>query len=161
VELQRPRWPPLAPMCSGRSQGGPVRCRERSNRRQRARRVLELLELVGVRSEYADLYPHQTTAGIQQRVATARAIAVHPRLVILDEPTSALDLSVKAQMIELLIKLQEELGLTYLFISHDMTAVKMIAHEIAITYLGRIVEAGPAAQGFRDQLNPYRRPPPS
>jgi oligopeptide/dipeptide ABC transporter ATP-binding protein len=150
-ESLNPRWP------LGKSIEEPLLYQGKLNRRDRARRVLELLELVGLRSEYADVYPHQTTAGVQQRVATARAIAVHPRLVILDEPTSALDMSVKAQMIELLIKLQEELGLSYLFISHDMTAVKMIAHEIAIMYLGRIVERGPAAEVFEEQLNPYGR----
>ena len=118
---------------------------------------LELVELVGLPRETADIYPHQTTAGVQQRVATARAIAVNPELVVLDEPTSALDMSVKAQMIELLIRLQRELGISYLFISHDMTAVKMIAHDIAIMYLGRMFEAGPAAEVFDRQLNPYGR----
>jgi oligopeptide/dipeptide ABC transporter ATP-binding protein len=82
---------------------------------------------------------------------------VNPKLVVLDEPTSALDMSVKAQVIDLLIDLQEELGLSYLFISHDMTAVKMIAHEIAIMYLGRIFEYGPAADIFESQVNPYGR----
>ena len=82
---------------------------------------------------------------------------MQPKLVVLDEPTSALDLSVKVQMIDLLIRLQEELGLSYLFISHDMTAVKMIAHDIAIMYLGRILEVGPADAVFKRQINPYGR----
>lgn len=127
------------------------------DKRQRVQRVAELVEQVGLPAETADLYPHQTTAGVQQRVATARAIAVKPRLVVLDEPTSALDSSVKAQMIELLIRLQRELAISYLFISHDMTAVKMIAHDIAIMYLGLIFEAGPASAVFERQLNPYGR----
>ncbi len=127
------------------------------DKRQRAERVAELVELVGLPRDSAGIYPHQTTAGVQQRVATARAIAVNPRLVVLDEPTSALDMSVKAQMIELLNRLQRELGISYLFISHDMTAVKMIAHDIAIMYLGRIFEAGSAAEVFEKQLNPYGR----
>ena len=119
--------------------------------------MLDLFEQVGLPPSYAELYPHQTTAGVQQRVATARAIAVNPRIIVLDEPTSALDMSVKVQMIELLLNLQHELGISYLFISHDMTAVKMIAHDIAIMYLGRIVELGPAKEVFESQLNPYGR----
>jgi oligopeptide/dipeptide ABC transporter ATP-binding protein len=150
-ESLNPRW------SLGTSIEEPLRYQGKLDRQQRARRVLELLDLVGLTADFADLYPHQTTAGVQQRVATARAIAVHPKLVILDEPTFALDMSVKVQMIDLLIRLQEELGISYLFISHDLTAVKMIAHEIAIMYLGRIVEYGPAADVFQSQLNPYGR----
>jgi peptide/nickel transport system ATP-binding protein len=150
-ESLNPRW------TLGKSVEEPLRYGTRLDGAARARRVLELFEQVGLPPEYAEHLPHQTTAGIQQRVAVARAIAVHPKLVILDEPTSALDMSVKAQMIELLIKLQEELGLAYLFISHDMTAVKMIAHQIAIMYLGTIVEHGPAADVFERQVNPYGR----
>ena len=146
-----PRW------TLGTSVEEPLRYSTRLNGGERARRVLELFEQVGLPPEYADRYPHQATAGIQQRVAIARAIAVHPRLVILDEPTSALDMAVKVQMIELLIELQETLGLAYLFISHDLTAVKMIAHQIAIMYLGTIVEHGPADEIFERQLNPYGR----
>jgi oligopeptide/dipeptide ABC transporter ATP-binding protein len=150
-ESLNPRW------TLGKSVEEPLRYGTRLDGGARARRVLELLEQVGLVAEIADRYPHQVTAGVQQRVAVARAIAVHPRLVILDEPTSALDMSVKAQMIELLIRLQEELGLAYLFISHDMTAVKMIAHQIAIMYLGTIVEHGTADDVFERQVNPYGR----
>jgi oligopeptide/dipeptide ABC transporter ATP-binding protein len=150
-ESLNPRW------TLGKSVEEPLRYGTRLDDGARARRVLELLEQVGLPPEYAEYLPHQTTAGIQQRVAVARAIAVNPKLVILDEPTSALDMSVKAQIVDLLIKLQEELGLSYLFISHDMTAVKMIAHQIAIMYLGTIVEHGPAADVFERQVNPYGR----
>jgi peptide/nickel transport system ATP-binding protein len=150
-ESLNPRW------TLGMSIEEPLLQQKDLDRRQRAQRVAELVELVGLPRETADIYPHQTSAGVQQRVATARAIAVNPRLVVLDEPTSALDMSVKAQMIELLIDLQRDLGISYLFISHDMTAVKMIAHEIAIMYLGQIFEAGPAAEVFDTQLNPYGR----
>lgn len=146
-----PRW------TLGSSVEEPLRHQRTLDRQGRARRVLELFELVGLPHELAEYYPHQTTAGIQQRVAIARAIAVNPKLIILDEPTSALDMSVKAQVIDLLIALQEELKLSYLFISHDMTAVKMIAHEIAIMYLGRIVEYGAADDIFASQVNPYGR----
>jgi len=123
----------------------------------RAQRVLELVGLVGLTAETADLYPHQTSAGVQQRIAIARAVAVNPRLIVLDEPTSALDMSMKVQVIDLLIRLQQELGISYLFISHDMTAVKMIAHEIAIMYLGQIFEFGSADEIFERQINPYGR----
>jgi len=150
-ESLNPRWR------LGKSVEEPLRYGTGLDGGARAKRVLELFEQVGLPPEYAEYFPHQTTAGVQQRVAVARAIAVNPRLVILDEPTSALDMSVKAQMIELLIELQEELGLSYLFISHDMTAVKMIAHQIAIMYLGTIVEHGPAAEVFERQVNPYGR----
>lgn len=150
-ESLNPRW------TLGKSVEEPLRLQGSLDRRERAQCVLELLELVGLQPEYADIYPHQTTSGVQQRIATARAVAVRPRLVVLDEPTSALDMSVKAQMIELLVDLQRELGISYLFISHDMTAVKMIAHDIAIMYLGRIVEMGPADEVFERQVNPYGR----
>ncbi len=150
-ESLNPRW------TLGTTIEEPLRHQHKLDHQARAQRVLELLELVGLPCELADYYPHQTTTGIQQRVAIARAIAVNPKLVILDEPTSALDMSVKAQVIDLLIDLQEELGLSYLFISHDMTAVKMIAHEIAIMYLGRILEYGPAEDIFQRQFNPYGR----
>jgi oligopeptide/dipeptide ABC transporter ATP-binding protein len=150
-ESLNPRW------TLGQSVEEPLRYQGRLDRRARAARVVELFGQVGLAPELADHYPHQTSAGVQQRVAVARAIAVNPRLVVLDEPTSALDMSVKAQMIDLLIRLQEELGLSYLFISHDMTAVKMIAHQIAIMYLGTIMEHGPAAEVFDQQVNPYGR----
>lgn len=150
-ESLNPRW------TLGLSVEEPLRHQGRLKGRERARRVLELLELVGLPPDFSELYPHQTTAGVQQRVAIARAVAVNPRIIVLDEPTSALDMSVKVQVIELLLKLQHELGISYLFISHDMTAVKMIAHDIAIMYLGRIVEFGPAEAVFESQLNPYGR----
>ncbi|HZQ03071.1 MAG TPA: ABC transporter ATP-binding protein [Gaiellaceae bacterium] len=150
-ESLNPRWK------LGASVEEPLRHQKQLDRRQRARRVLELLELVGLGGELADSYPHQTSAGVQQRVAIARAIAVNPKLVVLDEPTSALDMSVKAQVIDLLIRLQDRLGLSYLFISHDMTAVRMIAHRIAIMYLGRIMLHGPADDVFAQQTNPYGR----
>jgi peptide/nickel transport system ATP-binding protein len=150
-ESLNPRW------TLGQSIEEPLRHHGDSAGAARARRVLELLDLVGLPAAHAELYPHQTSAGVQQRVAVARAIAVEPRLVVLDEPTSALDMSVKVQIIELLIDLQRKLGVSYLFISHDMTAVKMIAHELAIMYLGRVFEQGPAQALFEKQLNPYGR----
>lgn len=150
-ESLNPRW------TIGSSVEEPLRHEGRLGSRQRAQRVLELLDLVGLTPDYAEIYPHQTTAGVQQRIAIARAIAVRPHLVVLDEPTSALDMSVKVQIIELLLDLQSKLGISYLFISHDITAVKMIAHELAIMYLGHIFELGPADALFEQQLNPYGR----
>jgi oligopeptide/dipeptide ABC transporter ATP-binding protein len=150
-ESLNPRW------TLARSIEEPLRYHSTLDKAGREARVRELLELVRLPSAFAARFPHQVTAGVQQRVAVARAIAVNPKVVVLDEPTSALDMSVKARTIELLIRVQEELGLAYLFISHDMTAVKMIAHEIAVMYLGRIVEVGPAAAMFESQVNPYGR----
>jgi oligopeptide/dipeptide ABC transporter ATP-binding protein len=150
-ESLNPRW------TLGQSVEEPLRYQGALDRKARAVRVLELFEQVGLVPELAENYPHQVSAGAQQRASLARAIAVSPRLIILDEPTSALDMSVKAQIIDLLIELQEKLGLSYLFISHDMTAVKMIAHQIAIMYLGTIMEQGPAVEVFEQQVNPYGR----
>jgi peptide/nickel transport system ATP-binding protein len=157
VVFQEP-WDSLNPRWTlAMSIDEPLRHQHKLDTRERAARVLELLDLVAVPRSLAHSRPSQTTAGVQQRIAIARALAVNPQLIVLDEPTSVLDLSVKAQIIELLIKLQKELDLTYLFISHDMTAVRMIAHDIAIMYLGRILEYGSAADVFESQTNPYGR----
>jgi oligopeptide/dipeptide ABC transporter ATP-binding protein len=120
-------------------------------------RVRELLDLVRLGSDQADRYPHQLSGGQQQRVAIARAIATKPQLVVLDEPTSNLDISIRAQMMHLLETLQQDVGLSYLFISHDLLAVRHISHRIAIMYLGEIVETGTTEEVFGRQLHPYGR----
>ncbi len=107
------------------------------------RRIGELLEMVALGQRFAGRYPHELSGGQAQRVAIARALAVEPRILVLDEPTSALDVSVRAEVMNLLVQLQDNLGLTYVFISHDLGMVRHVSDEIAVMYLGRVVEQGP------------------
>ena len=120
-------------------------------------RVIELFELVGLLEEHVDRYAHQLSGGQQQRVGIARALATNPSLIVLDEPTSALDVSVEAQILNLLRDLQERLNIAYLFISHDLAVINLLASRVAVMYHGQIVETGPTREVLANAYHPYAR----
>jgi peptide/nickel transport system ATP-binding protein len=135
--------------------GEPLLVHGMQNRREREARVAELLRLVGLRPEYMRRFPHAFSGGERQRIGIARALALHPRLVIADEPVSALDVSVQAQILNLLFDLQTALRLTYLFVAHDLSVVKHISNRVAVMYVGRMAELATTDELFTSPKHPY------
>jgi len=133
----------------------PLQIHTDMSRQQQQERVAEVLDLVGLRPEVARLFPHEFSGGQRQRVAIARALVTNTRLIVLDEPVSALDVSIRAQIMNQLEELQEQLGVSYLFIGHDLATVAHISHRIAVMYLGQIVELSEALELCHHPAHPY------
>ncbi|EYO81938.1 oligopeptide ABC transporter, ATP-binding protein [Staphylococcus aureus DAR22] len=128
-----------------------------TDKRDRKKRVYDLLETVGLSKEHANRYPHEFSGGQRQRIGIARALAVEPEFIIADEPISVLDVSIQAQVVNLLLKLQRERGITFLFIAHDLSMVKYISDRIAVMHFGKIVEIGPAEEIYQNPLHDYTK----
>jgi oligopeptide transport system ATP-binding protein len=139
----------------GRIIAEPIRVHRLAMAREVPARVRALLEMVGLRPEHETRFPHELSGGQRQRVGIARALALGPRLIVADEAVSALDVSVRAQILNLLVELQERLGLAYLFISHDLGVIRFVSHRVAIMYLGVLVEISSTAELFKRPLHPY------
>ncbi len=135
--------------------GEPLLVQGMSDAREREARVADLLHLVRLPSAYLNRFPHAFSGGQRQRIGIARALALNPSLIVADEPVSALDVSVQAQIVNLMLDLQDQLGLTYLFVAHDLSVVKHVSHRVAVMYAGRIVETAPTTRLFTAPRHPY------
>ncbi len=127
------------------------------NEKEKTERIYSLLEMVGLNKEHASRFPHEFSGGQRQRIGIARALAIEPDFIVCDEPISALDVSIQAQVVNLLIKLQEELGLTYLFIAHDLAMVRHISDRVGVMYLGNLVELSESEELYDNPLHPYTK----
>jgi len=135
--------------------GKPLEIHHISKGPELTRRVGELLEIVGLRSKYSNRYPHEFSGGQRQRIGVARALALNPKLIVCDEPVSALDVSIRAQILNLLAKLQKQFQLTYLFISHDLSVIRYVCNRVGVMYLGKIVEVAPKDALYEKPVHPY------
>ncbi|MCD6529093.1 ATP-binding cassette domain-containing protein [Candidatus Bathyarchaeota archaeon] len=135
--------------------GEPLKVQGLAKGRELRERVIEMLEKVGLGETHLYRYPHEFSGGQKQRIAIARALITNPEFVVLDEPTSSVDVSVRAQLLDLFQKLQKDLGLTYLFISHDLNIVECISYRVAVMYLGKVVELAPTSKIYEEPLHPY------
>jgi peptide/nickel transport system ATP-binding protein len=131
--------------------------RVETDRRKLSKRVLELMDIVGLSSDLANAFPHELDGGRRQRIGVARALALKPKFIVCDEPVSALDVSIQAQILNLMQDLQDELGLTYLFITHDLSVVKHISDDILVMYMGKMVEYTTSSQLFQNRYHPYTK----
>ena len=141
----------------GQSIGTPIRIQKTMSRDDEKRRVFELMELVGLSVEHYNRFPHEFSGGQRQRAGIARALALDPKVIVADEPVSALDVSIQAQILNLLENLQSDLGLSYVFIAHDLSVVRHIADEVAVMYLGKIVEIGSPEAVYEATTHPYTK----
>jgi len=144
-------------MTIGASISEPLVLYREGSRKERQERISELLSMVGMDPTMGDRYPHQLSGGQRQRVGIARALALKPDIIVADEPTSALDVSVRAQVVNLMHDLQKQLGVSFIFISHDLSTVRFISDEVAVMYLGKVMERAPSESLFSDPLHPYTK----
>lgn len=136
--------------------GGPLRLQKMvGSKKEQDERVLELLHMVGLKDDHANRYPHEFSGGQRQRIGIARALGLEPRFIVCDEPISALDVSIQAQVVNLLEDFQERLGLTYLFISHDLSMIRHISHQVGVMYLGHLVEVAEVEELYTNMRHPY------
>ena len=136
--------------------GAPLRTQHIvSSKKERDAKVRELVQMVGLKEDHINRYPHEFSGGQRQRIGIARSLALHPRFIVCDEPISALDVSIQAQVVNILEEFQEEMGLTYLFISHDLSMVRHISHRVGVMYLGHLVEVADVTELFENKKHPY------